>query len=84
MILERRGDRRVSADQEPTAFALDDPSGVAAPRIAPDARAPVLDLDRADEHVAARRRDRGGLVPAKLPDRRIAASRQEIGDVRLP
>lgn len=78
MTVEHRRDRRVSTDQEASAFAFDDPSGVATPRVAPNTRTPVLDLDCANEQIAVRRRDGRGLVPAKLADGRIGPAGQQV------
>src|SRR4029450_11137748 len=38
MTVEHRRDRSVSTDQETSAFAFDDPSGVPTPRVAPNTR----------------------------------------------
>ena len=54
VILERRRDCGVAANEDAPSPALEHPARVTAPRVAADARTPVLDLDRSDKHLTSR------------------------------
>ena len=57
MRREQRRVGRVAAEQEHPTSAADDVAVVAAMRVAPEPRAPVLHLNRPHLHAAARRLD---------------------------
>ena len=79
MRRQQRRVRGVAAEEQRAPFAPEHVAVVAAVRIAPEARAPVLHLDRAHLDVAARCLDANGVVPAQLTDRAEALTRQEVG-----